>query len=198
MPHFGGPSASTTPSKGAKGGAAYAPKGSEQNWIHMWSDTALAVDKLLANDTGAGVVTDTELDLRQGRITGNVKKLAAGSNYEVKYKDGVAAIRGTTYDMTITVSQGGVTTTVNCTLVVVNGSAVLSYTPYGSTTPVTVSISPGQDFSTAIQAMLPPGVAQATIDQVQGIIIGITSGPPITAPTRIVTPVPIVYISPTG
>jgi hypothetical protein len=66
----------------------------EQNVIRMSEDTMLAVDKLTVVDTGADTVSDTELDLRAGKIFTNVKKMSASSQYIIKLPNGVAGIRG--------------------------------------------------------------------------------------------------------
>jgi hypothetical protein len=66
----------------------------------MMENTVLSIDKLAAADTGADIVTDTQLDLRSGRIFGTVKKLTGGSRYEVKIPNGVAGVRGTIYFLT--------------------------------------------------------------------------------------------------
>jgi hypothetical protein len=71
----------------------------EQNVVRIWGDSALGIDKLTTMATGADRVTETQLDLKRGRITGNVKKLAAGSKYEVKLPNGIAGIRGTVFDI---------------------------------------------------------------------------------------------------
>jgi len=72
---------------------------SEQNVVRIWGDGALGINKLTAFQTGAEMVTETQLDLKRGRITGNVKKLSAASKYEVKFPNGVAGIRGTLFDI---------------------------------------------------------------------------------------------------
>ena len=69
----------------------------EQNVIRMQADTVLAIDKLLISNTGVDAVSDTELDLRQGTIFGNVKKLSATSQYLIKMPNGIAGVRGTTF-----------------------------------------------------------------------------------------------------
>ncbi|HLX94583.1 MAG TPA: FecR domain-containing protein [Verrucomicrobiae bacterium] len=66
----------------------------EQNVIRMWGNTVLAVDKLTQYDTGVDTVSDTELDLRAGRIFFNVKKMSASSQFIIKIPNGVAGIRG--------------------------------------------------------------------------------------------------------
>jgi hypothetical protein len=73
----------------------------EQNVVRLWENTVMAIDRLTTQTTGADVVTDTQLDLKAGRISGSVKKMSAGSRYEVKLPNGVAGIRGTSYDLAV-------------------------------------------------------------------------------------------------
>jgi len=75
---------------------------SEQNVIRLRENTVLSLDKLFSQGTGSGNVTETQIDLRAGRIFGNVKKLSGASRYEVKLPNGVAGIRGTLYLMDAT------------------------------------------------------------------------------------------------
>lgn len=79
---------------------SYQPR-TEQNFVRIWENSLLGVDKLTTLDTGADVVSDTQLDLKAGHIFGSVKKMSAASRYEVKIPNGVAGIRGTTYDITV-------------------------------------------------------------------------------------------------
>jgi hypothetical protein len=107
----------------------------EQNVIRLQSDTVLAIDKLTVTDTGVDTVTDTELDLRQGKIFGNVKKLSAASQYLVKMPDGVAGVRGTTF---VLGADGDIT--------VIAGSVVMSHVgPNGQVT--TQVLGPGDEFN---------------------------------------------------
>src|ERR1017187_2575519 len=94
---------------------SYQPS-ADQNMVRIWENTLLGVDKMTFTETGADVVTDTQLDLKAGHIFGTVKKMSAASKYEVKIPNGVAGIRGTTYD----ISAEGV-----CK--VLAGSVVLAY-----------------------------------------------------------------------
>lgn len=87
--------------------------------------TTLAFDKLVATDAGGVMVNETELDLRKGHITGNVKKMSAGSSYSIRYPSGVAAIRGSVYDMQLV--EGLVAGTIKLILTMENGSAVVSF-----------------------------------------------------------------------
>jgi len=56
----------------------------EQNVVRMQGILVLAVDKLTVSDTGADTVGDTELNLRSGQISFNVKKMSATSKYTIK------------------------------------------------------------------------------------------------------------------
>jgi hypothetical protein len=71
----------------------------EQNALRIFENTVLGVDKLTSEQTGADVVTDTQLDLRAGHIFGSVKKMSPASRYEIKLPQGVAGIRGTLYEL---------------------------------------------------------------------------------------------------
>lgn len=79
-----------------RGLVAFRPS-AEQNVIRMTGDTVLAVDKLTVSDTGVDTVSDTELDLRQGRIYCSVKKLSGASQYLIKIPNGIAGVRGTLF-----------------------------------------------------------------------------------------------------
>jgi FecR protein len=78
----------------------YAPA-AEQNMVRIWENSRMAIDKLTRTETGADVVTETQLDLQAGHIFGSVKKMSAASKYEVKIPNGVAGIRGTIYDISV-------------------------------------------------------------------------------------------------
>jgi len=94
-----GASSSSASSSGGGSGMAYQPK-AEQDAVRIFENTVLAVDKLTIDQTGVDTVTETQLDLKAGRIFGTVKKLATASKYEVKIPNGVAGIRGTIYYIT--------------------------------------------------------------------------------------------------
>jgi hypothetical protein len=90
-----------SPSGGRAGGEGGSGEhsGIDQNFVRMMENTVLSIDKLAATDTGADIVTDTQLDLRSGRIFGTVKKLSGGSRYEIKIPNGVAGVRGTIFEL---------------------------------------------------------------------------------------------------
>jgi hypothetical protein len=71
----------------------------EQNMIRLTEDSTLAIDKLTISDTGVDTVSDTELDLKKGKIFASVKKLSAASQYLVKIPNGIAGVRGTLFGL---------------------------------------------------------------------------------------------------
>jgi hypothetical protein len=105
----------------------------QQNIVRLLPDTELAIDTFTYSQTGADSVTDTELNLKAGKIFANVKKISAASKFIVKMPTGVAGIRGTS----VYFSADG-----TCT--VVDGSAVISEVINGQT--VTVTLTEGQSF----------------------------------------------------
>ena len=70
-----------------------------QNMVRLTGGTILAIEKLTTGDTGVDAVSDTELDLKQGRIFCSVRKLSAASEYLVKIPNGIAGVRGTLFEI---------------------------------------------------------------------------------------------------
>lgn len=108
----------------------------EQDFVRVWENSVMAIDKLLVADTGADQIKETQLDLRAGKIFGTVKKLSAASKYEVKVPNGVAGIRGTIY---IIAATEGV-------LSVMKGSVVIAHAD-GSGNIVTQVVVGGQSYN---------------------------------------------------
>ncbi|MCX7721689.1 MAG: FecR domain-containing protein [Verrucomicrobiae bacterium] len=118
------------------------------NMIRMYENTVLSLDKLSWMETGADLVTETQLDLRAGRIFGTVKKMPAASRYEVKFPNGVAGIRGTIYML----DASGL-------IKVLTGQVVMSYVkPDGSI--VTQVVQGGQMYD-PVTGLLTPIPARA-------------------------------------
>jgi len=86
------------PDANVRGMVDYRPS-VEQNMVRLTGDTILAIDKLTVSDTGLDTVSDTELNLKRGRIFCSVKKLSAASEYLVKIPNGVAGVRGTLFEI---------------------------------------------------------------------------------------------------
>jgi len=83
-----------------------------QDLVRVWEDSVMVIDRLAVVETGAEKVTETQLDLRSGKVLGSVKKMTAASRFEVKVPNGVAGIRGTLFaisaDGVVSVSVGQV------------------------------------------------------------------------------------------
>ena len=137
------------------------------NVIRMNGDTVLAVNKLVRSNTGVDVLADTELDLRQGTIFGCVKKLSAASQFVVKMPNAAAAVRGTTFNLSVT---GAITVT--------DGSCVISVVVNGQT--VTQVVGAGESFDPAtgqVTKLTPEQIAlsKQTAVQVVTLVEGIIS-----------------------
>jgi hypothetical protein len=118
----------------------------EQDIVRVYEDSVLVFDKLTIMKTGADEVTETQLDLRAGKIFGWVKKLSAASRYEIKLPNGVAGVRGTTYR----ISAVGV-------VEVSSGSVVVAWTGSDGK-PMTQVVNAGYQFDmrSLLMTSLPP------------------------------------------
>lgn len=123
--------------------------------VRVTEATTMGIDKLTAENTGAETVIETQLDLRNGRILGNVKKLAAASKYEVKTPQGVCGIRGTRYDIR---ADGTVT--------VVEGTVIVVYV-LGGQPQAPVTVNQGQTVRPPTQQGQAPAVVAATPAEIQ-------------------------------
>ncbi|HKW29629.1 MAG TPA: FecR domain-containing protein [Verrucomicrobiae bacterium] len=129
------------PDPNVRGMVSYKPM-VEQNVIRMWGNSVLAVDKLTQFDAGVQTISDTELDLRAGRIFFNIKKMSATSQFIIKIPNGVAGIRG---------SSGFIDA--NGDMAMHDGSAVLSLVVNG--TPFTHVVNGGSEFNPATGNVTP-------------------------------------------
>lgn len=102
--------------------------------VRVTENTELGLDKLNFDQTGADAVIETQLDLKSGRILGKVNKLASASKYEIKTPVGVAAIKGTEYD----ISANGV-------FRVISGEVLVGYNK--GTTQASQSVRAGEVFT---------------------------------------------------
>jgi len=106
----------------------------EQNAIRLTPDTTVSIDKLFITDTGADSVSDTELNLTQGKIFCSVKKLTGASKYLVKFPKGIAGVRGTKFSIDV----NGIVVCFEST----SGGVLVSFTDANGN-PVTFLITPG-------------------------------------------------------
>ncbi|MCX6922535.1 MAG: hypothetical protein NT154_04870 [Verrucomicrobia bacterium] len=118
--------------------------------VRIWENTLFGIDRLTENHTGADVVTETQLDLKAGHITGTVKKMSAASKYEVRIPNAVVGIHGTVYDL----YADGV-------LKILSGTGVIAY-PGTDGTSKTQVVGDMQQFSTASGVLSPLPSADAS------------------------------------
>jgi hypothetical protein len=127
---------SQAPDSPVRGMITYQPS-AEQNMVRLIPNTTLSIDRLNTTDTGADTVSDTELDLKDGKIYASVKKLSGASQYLVKVPNGVAGVRGTWFSL----GALGEVAVYEST----GGGLLLAVTIKG--TPYTVQVNPGFQFS---------------------------------------------------
>ena len=146
--------------------------------VRLTENTTLSIDKLDFDDTGVDTVIETQLDLRSGRILGVVRRMAATSKYEVKTPNGVAGIRGTTYDISATTRAA-----------IGEGSLVVVYVKPDGTV-ITQVVGDGQVFEPSLE-----GVIDLTPEQraeLDAVIREMQGGEPPAPDQQIV-----IYVSPT-
>jgi FecR protein len=169
------------PTQVVNNGVLYSPQEPTANVVRIFESSVLAIDKLTAQQTGMEEVEDTSLDLRAGKIMGNVKKLSAASKYEVKIPNGVAGIRGTIY----MISSSGVVD-------VLQGSVVIAVVGADGSV-VTKVVNAGYQYDPLTQAMTP--ISEADQKALMKIYLQL-NGPPSTPPATYVKNGTIIYVSP--
>jgi hypothetical protein len=144
---------SFAPDEPVRGLIGYAPS-TEQNVVRLTPNTTLGIDKLTTGDTGTDTISDTELDLKQGKIFASVKKLSGASQYLIKLPNGIAGVRGTKFS----VSADGTVAVFESS----GGGVVLSLTMSDGSTK-TFLVAPGQllDPATGQPAALSPDILSA-------------------------------------
>jgi hypothetical protein len=158
--------------------------------VRVTEDTTLGLDRLTVDRTGVDKVIETQLDLRNGRILGNVKRLAAASKYEVKTPHGVAGIRGTRYDIrsdgTVIVTEGQVVV-----VYIVDGQA---YTATGNAGDTLRPPTPGT--RQVLISPTPPNVIAEINQQLDETSRGTAGGGGVAGTVGGVTPVVVVTVEP--
>lgn len=154
----------------------------EKNMVRLQPNTILGVDKLTVPEGNPTVISDCELDLKKGRILASVRKVSPSSEYLVKIPNGVAAVRGTQFGLSVegpNVSCQVVDGTVwlSLTLVDANGNPLLDANG-NPLAPVQISINPGQEFNltpalmSSLNNLVAPG--GTTVQNVQSLVTQLT------------------------
>jgi hypothetical protein len=154
----------------------------EKNMVRLQPNTILGVDKLTVPDSDPTVVSDCELNLKKGRILASVRKVSPSSEYLVKIPNGVAAVRGTQFALSVEgadVSCQVVSGTVWLSFMLVDANGNPRTDSSGNPFPaIQLSIAPGQEINLTQQllnsfnALVAPGGnttenLQALIQQIE-------------------------------
>jgi hypothetical protein len=75
--------------------------------VRIQENTTMVIPEMFRVGPVRGADTDTTLDLQLGTVLGNVKKLSASSRYEIRTPHGVAGIRGTDFQVVVSMEVGG-------------------------------------------------------------------------------------------
>lgn len=110
--------------------------------IRVTPNTTMSIDKLAYAGTGVDSVIETAVNVKNGTIIGNVKKLAKASKYEIKTPNGVAGIRGTDYVVTVKKLPDG---TYEVTFTDITGTLVVAAIVNGI--PETVVLNAGESWT---------------------------------------------------
>jgi len=144
--------------------------------------TILTFEKLNATETGDVMVTETELGLKHGHIVGNVKKMSAGSTYNIRYANGLVGIRGSVFDLALVEGLVDGKVKVNVVLNMQTGSAVVNFqNDQGMTISQVVLPLQSLNTGTGVLGPIPPSVLVAILNVLEQMGV-----PPVLA-TRIVT-----------
>lgn len=110
--------------------------------IRVAPNTTMSLDKLAYSGTGVDDVIETTVNVKNGTIIGNVKKLAKASKYEIKTPNGVAGIRGTDYVVSVKKLPDG---TYEVTFTDITGTLVIAAIVNG--VPETVVLNAGESWT---------------------------------------------------
>ncbi len=184
---YTGPASGPSPISTSGGGGGAGDMGPKANTVHISASSVLAIDKLTLDKTGMDEVSETQLDLRAGRIMGNVKKLSAASRYEVKLPNGVAGIRGTTY----VINADG-------SIYVLVGQVILTYVGSNGQV-ITQTVSGGQVFTPSPTAGAPGAVGPIDPTTLANLLANVPGGANTPTPTPGTSYTPnqtLIHISP--
>jgi hypothetical protein len=125
------------------------PEELKANTIRLYENSVLDIGKLTSNRSGTEEVSDTQLDLRAGRMMGGVRKSSSASRYEIKVLNGVAGVREGVFVMN---SSGEVA--------VLYGMAIIALEAADGSTPVKIvganhQFDPGTGLVTEMRSSMP-------------------------------------------
>jgi hypothetical protein len=157
--------------------------------LRVEPDTTVAIPTMTRSDSSRDADQDTMLDLQDGAILGNVKKISANSRYEIKTPHGVAGIRGTDYHIKHKLEADGRHTV---TFTSITGQVIVSAVvePGGPT--VVKVLRDGESWTPGQGDVVPTPLyeLQQYETGISDLIISTTPGGPPSAPPPLVSPFP--------
>jgi hypothetical protein len=150
-------------------------------FVRITENSNMTLDRLQFREASDEIVIETSLNLREGRILGQVKKTSPASRYEVVTPTMVAGIRGTDYD----ISADGTTK-------VYDGQVVVAYSVDGQVP--TFLVNAGFKFDPNLQQVVPldttvdgifpdfPGLTVDELNEIRGNNRFEDAGKPIVGP----------------
>ena len=114
--------------------------------LRVMPGSTVALSALSFEQTGIETIINTQIEVRSGKVVGNVQKLSAASKYELKAAKVVATVRGTRYSMgadgKLVVGEGSVVVVA----VKEDGSTVTRVVNGGEAfSPISASVSPATE-----------------------------------------------------
>lgn len=80
--------------------------------LRVMPGSTVALSALTFEQTGLETIVNTQIDIRSGKVVGQVQKLSSASKYELKTSKALATVRGTRYSMAadgkLVVAEGSV------------------------------------------------------------------------------------------
>jgi hypothetical protein len=117
------------------------PSQSLENALRLFENSILTIDRLSIQKTKSGIVTQTHLTLKAGRLSGYVNKCSADSEYKIKFRTGYIRPRDGLYAL-------------GASGVVYAMSGLVQITMLDHDSAVTTTILPGYRFDPAISKVL--------------------------------------------
>jgi hypothetical protein len=133
--------------KSGPGANAYLQVNGRTSTVKLSESTTVTLTKMVTTGNGSDADTSTDLKLDGGTLLGSVKKISANSDYKITTPNGTAGIRGTDFQVTVTVQPNGM---LSITFMSVTGTVVCQVNNVPAGTPAggnTQTLTSGQSWT---------------------------------------------------
>jgi ferric-dicitrate binding protein FerR (iron transport regulator) len=144
--------------------------------VRIEAGTEMTLEKMEAFGPTSQADSQTTLNLHHGDVLGSVRKLSAASKYQVATPNGVAGIRGTDFQVSVTISQTGI---ISVTITSVTGTVVATATINVGANNATAAVTAVERVLTSGQAVTFTSTSSTTTVDANGntIVTGTISVP---------------------